>query len=100
MDILGLEIFLAHDDLARALEEADRADFCESCEWAPLANGRYYGSETSWDVISTIVYNATKLAMDRVAYLRQLKRYADDIEVGVREAIDRQDADLDPEKIL
>lgn len=96
MDVLGHTIINAHDDLARVLREADEADFCDGCEWEQLALGKTYTHETSWDLISTVIADATERAPDRVSHLKRLKRYSNEIEELVRQAIKAQDALLDP----
>lgn len=97
MVVLNIGIVNAHDDLSRVLGEADRADFCESCEWAQLAYGAQYDSETSWDLAMTVLETAARYNIDRVKHLGRLKDYAADIEHAVRTAIDQQDATMSPE---
>ena len=94
---IDFEIALKQDALAKALEEADRSDCCEAKDWALLANGpAQYAGETSWDMIITVIACAANMTENRVQHLKRLNKYADDIELAVREALEAQDNILAP----
>ncbi|WP_379553570.1 hypothetical protein [Qipengyuania sp. DGS5-3] len=97
VDAIGLEINLLQDALATALEDADRADFCDGTDWGTLANGKaIYDGETSWDMINIVLRTAAAEKHGQIATLKRLKLYADDIDRTVRDALEVQDDLLVP----
>jgi len=95
--LIDYDIVLKQDVLAKALEEADRSDCCDSTDWVLLANGpAKYGDETSWDMILTVLACAATMRNDQVQHLKRLNIYANDIELAVRQALEAQDLASSP----
>ncbi len=98
IEVLELDIVLKQDELAKALEAADKSDCCENSDWSHLANGpAIYAGETSWDMILTVLSSAASAGTRQVDHLKRLTRYADDIDTAVREALEAQDKSLLPQ---
>lgn len=91
-------MILKQDLLAQCLRAADKDSYIDDEHWEPLANGKLYGNETSWDLLMAL---SDKIALaDDLAKIKESisesRKYANDIFDGVNTRVRLETIRHDP----